>query len=78
MHLVQIYFNMATYDKIERDLKVTTDPGGPAWPHRRHHGAPHWIFHPWWGQDNLLCHPFVHVPSNQEIESLPTQKKELL
>ena len=45
VQLVQIFFDTATFDKIERDVKVTLEAqlgliGGT--------GAPHWLLHPQW------------------------------
>ena len=66
MQVVQIYFDTATFDEIEKDVKVIIvdiallklrhkgDDGGSSWLGWRHNGSPHWLLHPQWGRDHLL------------------------
>ena len=65
LEAVYIYFDTATYDEIERDVKVqklappditmlflvktSGDNRGPIGPYRRHDGPSHWLLHPQWG-----------------------------
>ena len=61
LEAVSIYFDTATYDEIQRDVKVqlfsyiliicaltSGDLGGPIRAHWRHNGPSHWILHTQW------------------------------
>ena len=67
MQVVQIYFDTATFDEIEKDVKVIVntvikrlklrhkgDDGGSSWLGWGHNGSSHWLLHPQWGRDILL------------------------
>ena len=65
LEAVYIYFDTATYDEIERDVKVCNfvedkkiglsgDIGGPIGSHRGHNGSTYWVLDPKWRRDHLL------------------------
>ena len=74
LEVVYIYFDTATFDEIERDVKVDFkgflgimllmilgDNRSSIGFDRGHNGPPHWLLHPQWGRDHLLPSQ-VHPP----------------
>ena len=68
LQFFEIYFDTATYDQIDRDVKVNIksyydqinfdikgDTRGGSWPDWRHHGSLHWILNSKRHRDHLLC-----------------------
>ena len=79
MQVVQIYFDTATFDEIEKDVKVIVDiaekglklrhkgdDGGCSWLGWGHNGSSHWLLHPQRGRDHLLRPQVLHVSQNSQ------------
>ena len=80
LEAVYVFFDTATYNEIERDVKVKNnkyvltfgfmqnmhsgDHRGPIGPHWRHDGPPHWLLPPQRGRDHLLRGQVLLVPQD--------------